>query len=274
MRWLRLALIAAIVLAIPATLKRLTHSFHIERLFVDLPVKMSQPEASDEIRQILSQDFEYLGRGSQAFVFSSADRKYVLKLFLFDSPSRSLIRRFFYRSEEMPMAVKVLQACQIADRLASNETGLVYVHPEPTQKNLPVVRLYGPAWHRSMIELDRYRFAIQRLARPLKQVLLEAYLANDRERFGCLVSDLLSLLSKRIALGIYNTDPTLFDNFGFIDDRAVEIDFGNYILIDEHCDRSRDQYEKARYTSQLLEWTRINAPEWIEDVVQLIDSSS
>lgn len=274
MRWIRPALfilLASAALALPASLKRLTHSFHIARLFVDLPeqtVWQADGRARpDEIRRILSQDFAYLGRGSQAFVFASADRRYVLKLFLFDA-QKPVVRRFFHRPDRRTRekieetAVRVLQASRIAYQMAADETGLVYVHLQPTHLQLPWVRLHGPAWRRSTIEMDAYRFVIQRMALPFDRVLLEARLANDRERFCRAIDGFLSLLSKRIALGICNTDPTLFDNFGWMDDRAVEIDFGKYVL------RESGQSQIQPYMDQLLEWTLKNAPEWHEDAVR------
>ena len=104
-----LVFLVALSLSCPAAMKRLTHSFHVARLFVTL---LQEPcpkwtgfnslydesvnvSSLEKVRQVLSQDFDYLGRGSQAFVFASRDGSAVLKLFIFDSVD-SFIHRFFH----------------------------------------------------------------------------------------------------------------------------------------------------------------------------------
>ena len=275
------ALFVSSVLCLPVSLKRCTHSYHLSRLGVDLsdrpdwdvPTRLS----SGEIARIFNQEFYYLDRGSQAFVFTSSDQNYVLKLFIFDSPFSSLSHRFFHRfDKDLPKrtehrAVKTMQACKTAIVYAPYETGLIDVHLNLRPAGWPLVHLNGPAWHRETVALDRVRFALQRRARPLKQALLYSLNKGDRAAFCEQVDALLSMLKGRISSGIYNADPTLFENFGMIGKQAVEIDFGNYVYCPHLFKGNRSQEEKARYMNQLLKWVERHKPEWKDEVSQRIE---
>lgn len=268
-------------LVLPSALKRLTHSFHANRLRAVLPSIQSSNKfhrtSLETVRGYLSQDYYYLSRGSQAFVFVSADHRVVLKLFIFDSTD-SFCHRFFHsflrKSRDASFsnrmenrAIRTLEACKLADRYLPNETAIVYAHLNPGSGNLPLVHLIGPAWKRLDIQLDAVRFVLQKRADSLSETLMQAYLQHDQNRFFYLINQFNAMLDRRIACGIANTDPTLFDNFGVIGSQPVEIDFGNYIYCSELAIINRAREEKARYTDQLLKWVEWNIPQWKDGVV-------
>ena len=252
------ACLVAFGLLLPGSLKRWTHSFHVSRLLIDLPVHSTWDVSSnlspEDVRHIFSQEFYYLGRGSQAFVFRSQDQDYVLKLFIL---------------EDEPHAVKIMQASQTAMLYVPQETGLLYVHLNPG--SAPSVILNGPAWHRQTISLDRFRFVLQRRASSLKQALLACYEKKDQALFNTIIESFCSVLHRRISFGIYNSDSTLFDNFGMIDGQVVEIDFGNYVYCPDLFKGRRPQEELDRYASQLLKWVGQNMPEWRNEAVRRVN---
>jgi len=274
-------------LIFPAAMKRLTHSFHAARLFGTLsqdgfwnaPSQISL----DQIRQILSQNFKYLGRGSQAFVFVSEDGSVVLKLLIFDS-SDSLTHRLFhsifntssqasYSHQVQKRAVRTLKACELADQYLADDAAILFVHLNPETESLPTVRLIGPSWKRINIQLNSVRFVLQKRADLLNETLMQAYLQKDQQRFFTIVEQLNALLNRRTACGIGNSDPTLFENFGVIGTQPVEIDFGNFYYCPEMIKHKRFQEEKARYTDQLLKWVERYIPQWKDDVAMRIKES-
>jgi hypothetical protein len=270
-RALFLFLLASSIICMPALLKRCTHSFHLERFRVQAPLTQKDLPASDGVKQILAQEFTYLGRGSQAFVFASQDGQYVLKVLFFDSPKDRLLWRFFHCQDlglldrVEAKARKTFEACRLAERYMAEETGLVYLHLMPSS-HLPEVSLKGPAWHRTTLRLDDMRWIIQRRVCPLKEALADVYRKKDHDRFSNLIQSILSVLSKRMEKGIYNTDPTLFGNFGVLGDRALEIDFGNYVYEPARL----PTLEKERTLRQLVEWTEKHAPEWKKEALRTI----
>ncbi len=249
--------IFAALFCLPAGLKKWTCSFHTMRcippiIMEEQGVIFSKLEA-DEISKILSQPFRYLDRGAQSFVFSSLDGLYVLKLFFFDLFPK------FHKQNNIEKVKKTMRSCRIAAGVAE-ETGLIYLHFGPSKELLPKLLLLGPAWHCTHLEGAGYCFALQKRAILLKESLRSAYLEKNR---GVFIKRLETFLDqRRISMGIRNSDRSLYSNFGFVEDRAIEIDFGNYYHETDTC----REKEIARYKKRLSEWASIETPEWKEEI--------
>jgi hypothetical protein len=194
---------------------------------------------------ILDQPFHYIDKGSQSYVFESRDGKYVIKFFRFDYPETTL------------KVLTLFNACKIAYDQLREETGLIYLHLNLTQEGLPILLCKDAIGRKYRFPLDQYRFAIQKKAKSFRLTLQEA--RNDPVLMKKRMDQFLDLLRSRTAKGIFNTDPTLSRNFGFLDDRAIEIDFGNYRPTSTHNEIS----EMLRYTERLRRWLSTEAPEWV-----------
>jgi hypothetical protein len=205
-----------------------------------------------------------------------------LKLFIFDSID-SFSHRFFqallrkppdtaFSTHAQKKAIQTLEACRLAYQYLPDETAILYLHLHPGSDHLPTIHLRGPTWNCLPIQSETLRFVLQKRANPLDQSLMQAYLNHDRSRFFYLIDQLNVLLDRRIACGIRNTDPTLFENFGVIGDQPIEIDFGNYTLCPDFFLYHRADDEKARYTDQLIQWVERSIPQWKDDVVMRIKS--
>ena len=80
------------------------------------------------------------------------------------------------------------------------------------------------------------------------------------EEMRRLLDQFIDLLVARTEKGVINSDPSLSRNFGFLDGRAVEIDFGNYRPVG--CVDGPQEIQ--RYTKKLRKWLINYAPEYIE----------
>jgi len=240
-------ILIAASLSLPFAVKRLTCGFKIQKLLIDLPLKADwEPEISEEIREILAQPFEYLGRGAQCYAFSSQDGRHVLKLLRFD------------RGQKGRVAPALLEACRIAFQVAKEETGLIYLHWNPTQGALPVAQARGPLGRPVSLPLDSLRFALQWKATPALEGL-EA--AKKEGTLPARIGEIVSRLESRIGKRIGNSDPNLFRNFGFLKDRAIEIDFGNFCERPDFSEKQNARAELERYVKTLRFWLEQNAPE-------------
>lgn len=260
---LKSALVCLLSLGLPVALKRWTHSFHLSRCV--LPLKEKHQIFSllekKEVEKILSRPFHYLDRGAQSFVFESEDGRFVLKLFFFDPHPK--LTRPNSRGLARKKAKRTLEGCKTAS-LAHEETALVYLHLGQSDEKLPIVRLIGPAWKRSWLNCSHYCFAIQERAVLLKESLQAVYLQKNQQAFQRKIRSLSKLLKRRIERNIHNSDPGLFNNFGFVDcDRAIEIDFGNYRQCPDWKEADKSQ-EEARYLDKLALWMDETMPEWKE----------
>jgi hypothetical protein len=250
-RWcIRSVLCGALVLgtlSLPSALKRVTRSFHLARCKIDLPYhtewELPSRLSSQELENFLSQEYRFLDRGAQSFVFASRDGQVVLKLFFFDSPADR----------------HVLDSSVVAYVHAPEETGLLYVHLNETKNRLPSLTLQGPAWKRQRIALDQVRFALQKRAVPLRERLLRCYREGDLASACRILESAFALLKHRIDKGVHNTDYRLVTNCGCCESNVIEIDFGQY-------NRQANHQEQQRARSYLMRWIKKWMPKWVEEI--------
>lgn len=248
------------MLCLPVCFKALTRGFRLSKLTIDMPFhpEWEVKEAVAGIEAILEQPYRFLGKGAQMYVFASHDGNYVVKLFRYDqplNPVRALLRR--KKKDPATNARKMLDAAKLAFNEAREETGLVYIHLNPTEGELPRFFCTDPLRRRRTLPLDHYRFVVQKRVTPFREALLKA-MEEDPQEVQNKIDAFLTLLLSRTAKGIYNSDPNLSRNFGFLGDRAIELDFGNY---SKRCFDSRKEMEK--YTARLRRWLKKKGPEWV-----------
>lgn len=120
--------------------------------------------------------------------------------------------KLFRKQSSREKEEKLFAACELAYTRAKEETALLGVHL-CRQDLLPSVSLYGPLGRKYVLPLDTVAFALQKKAEPFLE-----------EKKGLLKS----VLQKREAKGIVNKDEAPLRNWGWVDGKIVEIDFGSY----------------------------------------------
>lgn len=253
-RVLLFGIFCLITLTIPVSFKRLTCGFKIIKLKLDWPYQSDWEVVNNfDAKSILSQRFTYLNRGVQSYVFESLDGKYVIKFFRFDRLKKN-------PETKIP---ELFSACRLAFDKARDETGLLYVHLNETSNQLPRMQLTGPLGQKIDLEPDLYRFVIQKKAISFKDAIVKA----DPEMVRKRIDSFITILRSRLNKGICNSDPALIRNFGFINEKAVEIDFGNY----SEKPTSKD-LEFALWIGKLQAWLKENAAEWVDYIDDRIAS--
>lgn len=205
--------------------------------------EVSNDLSLEQVGTILSQPFTYLNRGAQCYVFASKDKKYVIKFFRFD---RAKKRAFDQKVNAL------FSACTLAYNKAKEETGVLYLHLNKTEGKFPLLTMTGPLGQTVSLHPDAYRFVIQKRASSFQESIFKASPEAIQRR----LDSFLSLLQSRLGKGLRNSDPEIIRNFGFIEDQAVEIDFGNY------SERpTPKEKEFSQVTERLRAWLKENAPE-------------
>ncbi|OGN56213.1 MAG: hypothetical protein A3D96_02030 [Chlamydiae bacterium RIFCSPHIGHO2_12_FULL_44_59] len=223
-----------------------------------------------EILDILQQSFSYLSSGNQTTVFISADRQYVLKLFKYNRSRFPLLHKWKNRFKKKPkdsLLTKMNKTCQAAYLgcgIAQAFTQGIYAHLNVSQGSLPQVELIFRGRKYAAV-LDRYRFILQKRVTPFKEALLSA--RGDSAKMKRLIRSFTLLLVHRSSLNICNSDPNLGPNFGFLEEEAVELDFGNYHIIPRDPKRRIEEYDKLM--DRFEEWVQKNTPEYLMDLKQL-----
>lgn len=208
---------------------------------------------SNEIQSALTQNYHYLAKGAQCYVFSSSDEHYVIKFFrqsLYHPPCKK---------KKKQAREKDFQSYKIAYEELKEETGLIYLHLNKTKNSpipLTIVDKLGIQHH---LDLNEYEFYIQKRA-ILVQQKIESLMQQSLT--GCAkeaLHSLFHLLESRFEKKIHDSDPNMKKNFGFIGERAVQIDIGRFSEL--HFSKQRSLHSVVKKKEDLHFWINQHYPE-------------
>ncbi len=228
---------------------------------------------------ILDQRYHYLAKGAQSYVFASEDGKYVIKFFriyhltpplwltalslpIYLQPYK--VRKMIEKGQELS---KDFESYAIAYKEMKEETGLLYLHLNKTDhlgKQLTIVDKIGIA---HVIDLDKTEFLVQKRA-ALVFPSIDRFMLNEGiDAAKEAVSNLVGLLVCRYEKGLYDKDPDLNTNFGFIGTTPIQIDIGRFRRQQDHPN-PRD--EICRITDNFRQWLDQKYPPLSEHLKQEI----
>ncbi|MBI3508979.1 MAG: hypothetical protein HY069_05045 [Chlamydiia bacterium] len=255
---LRALCFALPLLFFPLAYRELSKGFRLDKLvtpwahgFLDPLTKASE--------QLVAQDFFYLSQGTQSYVFVSQDGKYVLKLFRFEGSANPLycfirekIRQKPLRMNAKEKEKRLYTACEIAGQYARQESALIALHTAKTDHIWPRVCLHLPLGRTLWLDLNHASFAIQEKAERIFDSLKTT---ADPDVMKRKLSSLHDLFKSRASKHLVNLDPNLHRNFGFVGERAIEMDMGAYIF----SENRQADYDRS---SQVATWLAKHAPVW------------
>ncbi len=247
---------------------------HLDRLFlksngsfcIDFIHSKIEPKEQWKVglpfpQEALNQPFHYLAKGSQTFVFASQDGKYVLKFYRFPSHMRRLHwrkisyalsshRKNIKTYNEKKFALSFSSYCLAAKNLA-DETGVVYLHLNPTKNLRTSIKLIDKMGHAYSIPADSTCFLMQRKAESFLSSLKKTMDAGDLAQGRHMVNELIALIVQECQKGITDLDCMVRDNYGWLENRAVQLDVGRFIL-DPHLDKKKEVVRITQVLSDLL----------------------
>lgn len=193
------------------------------------------PEDLKEIDQILSQKFTYFSKGTQAHVYLSEDKKYVLKFIKQHSyrPTSWLCYLPFsfnpyYHNYRLRQKQRhdTYQACKTAFTEFKQETALIYLHLNPTCHLNRKVTLFDKKGRKCQIDIDKTCFLIQKKANLIYSRITELMANKEVDKAKQIIGSVFALIDLLGKRGVVDNDPVIRRNFGLIDDQAVQIDIG------------------------------------------------
>lgn len=224
----------------------------------------TSPNFPKNLQDIMHQKFYFFGRGKQNFSFLSEDKKFVLKLFNNRYQNRLFWLRYFplqknitYNKEKWE---KTFKSYQIASEQLSEETGLLFFHPAQSE-DCPKVTLIDPLNIAHQIDLNQYAFAIQKKALLAYPYFEECAKKKDFIKAAKGFHSLFSLFKYKMDLGIADNDPLIRTNFGFYEDKAIQIDLGPFSFNEELKSLKKQKEEIKKIALPLQHWLESNHPE-------------
>lgn len=197
------------------------------------------------LAQVFKQPFTYLATGVQTFAFVSQDGKYVIKFFKsapLDNTEKSLKRR--------NKLIEALSAYHMAYEEIPQDTGLLFIHLNPTHNLKKTVMVSDRSGKKHLIDLDKTPFVVQEKADLIFDHLRKLALRGDAKGLKKSVTAVLDLVERRIQKGFTDDDRAVTHNYGFVDGRPIHFDIGRM-----HKGKRADEYEyiAKRIDSWLLE---------------------
>jgi hypothetical protein len=197
-------------------------------------------EVKSEASKILNQRFNYLSYGGQMTVYESEDGKYVIKFFNPRSVIKenwfhqfSKLRRFnslrwitnTYFRQKVRLQKYFLRYEQAFKDL-KEETGLVYVHLDPStclSQTLEVVDKEGSL---HQVPLDGYPFVLQKKVELTMHHIDRLLKKGDMTGAQESIRQIYDLFLSRARKGYTDRLQTLHKNYGFFEGHAVQLDVG------------------------------------------------
>lgn len=213
--------------------------FHYSYTFESENIPMSAA-LKDEARQHLNQKFVYLGCGKQMTAFESGDHQYVIKFFNpravvrerwfsdWDKFRRLCSLRWFsdnYIRRKVRLA-KLSKRYRLGFEQLREEAGLVYVHLNDSTRLSQTLSLTDKQGKEHQIDLDRCPFVLQKKATLATTYLNHLLDKGELEKAKLGIQEICRVLASRAKKGFTDRKQTLHNNYGFVEDRFVQIDLG------------------------------------------------
>lgn len=277
-KFLTVLLVIALLVGVERLSHFLTDGFGLPNITSNLPFNDAwsvnvSAEDKREALIALDQEYIYLESGSQSYVFMSQDGKYVIKFFkhkrwrlnpFFEAlplPASFHAKRERWKKKKKETVESTFTSCVTSYQHFKDETGLFYVHLNPTTELKRKLIVKDPIGLKHKIHLDKIQFLLQRTATPTDTYLLNLKEAGNIEGAKKAIVDLLHFTVERAEKGYSDKDPHLIRNFGFINDKVVEIDVGGF-----HRDPKKDleyfySHEIYRIQKKIVPWLNKYYPE-------------
>jgi len=225
-----------------------TDGFSIAFIHSDLtfnPAWETKPvpeQTSQELEKVFTQRFKYLSCGGQSFVFVSENNKYVIKFFKhrhFRKPYSFLLNIPLPGILELSRLCKLNKALfklqrdftsyKIAYEELQEETGLIYLHLNKGTNLNRSINIIDKIGIEHQIDLDNIEFIVQRRAQLLYPHINELMEKGDISGAKQALHAILDAIVIRCKKGIFDEDPRIHNNLGFIDKKAIFIDIGRFV---------------------------------------------
>lgn len=242
------------------------------------------PTANEQelLLKTLDQPFYYLAKGAQSFVFASADGQSVIKFFRLHHLTPPLwltflslpphcmlfkIRKIIEKRQELE---KDFQSYKIAFEQMKDETGLLYLHLNKTSQLKKRLTIYDKIGIAHELDLDQMEFLVQKKATLVYPSIEHLMQTEGLSKTKAAISALVRLLVHRCEKGIFDKDPDLNTNFGFLGHSPVQIDIGRFRMQEERKDPEATREEIVRITDHFRQWLDCHYPALSEHLLNEI----
>ncbi len=244
MKFVKVILFVVLFCAVERFCHHQTRGFSLHKI---LPRQQAQGAGLEgkelqEVEALLDQPFQYFAKGGQCYIFASADGSVVIKFFkqhhmhfwnwleaaplpgFLNGYRKHILGKHHHQSSDF-----LFESCKLANERFKERTGMIYLHVNRTdcfKKKLVIIDKLGI---KHQIDPNGVDFVIQRKADVLSHKKLKRLIKEKQiDKAKRCIDSLLDLIVERSKMGIKDLDPNFRSNFGFLGEKAIEIDLGSY----------------------------------------------
>lgn len=257
----------------------LTDGFSVSNITIDLPEKREweirpfTPEEAQIANEALSQDYHYLAKGHQAYVFESRDGKYVIKFIKFQRITPKPWYKYLplfgswneWRQEKIKHKAAILDAFfdswKISFEDLKEEAAVVMVHLNRTKNLNKTITFVDKMGFSHTLNMDDMVFQIQKKTIPFDDVISEQMASGNVAAAKQLLDRLLNLYVGECRRGYFERDYWIMRNTGVTPDNVpMHIDTGRFVY-DEKLKDPQVCYEQILWKSvRLRPWLQKHYP--------------
>ncbi len=236
-------------------------------------IKDLSSDQKAELDRALSEEYSYLGKGCQSYVFASGDGRYVIKFFKYQRFRPQAWLDYFafipavdkYRLDKIEQKNKKLEniftSWKIAYDHLQSETGILYIHLNKSDDLKKTLVLYDKMGLKHTLDLDKYEFMLQKRAQMLTETI-DTYMGQQNlAKAKELVGNLLQMIISEYERGVGDNDHALMQNTGVLGNQPVHIDVGQFVRKEEFKEPTCYKQELFNKTYKFRVWLKQNHPE-------------
>ena len=245
---------------------KILHGYPLNYTWEEVLSGFGPDDDKRQIQEILNQEYVYLGKGQQCYVFESSDQKYVIKFF------RTHKERFPFwvylpgmkerKKKEIAWKRSRIernsQSYVIARSLLKEETALIYLHLKESNDLKQTMRIRDKIGRSFNVDLDQMEFIVQKKMTPLLP-LLEAN-KNNAAYIENIIDLVFDWTSMRIKKGVRNKNRRCLKNLGMLAGKVIEYDVGEFRINPELSEIEAQKIEIYKSTKNMRQWLEKNAP--------------
>lgn len=203
------------------------------------PVTQTQKEL---ISEALNQEYSYLGKGCQSYVFESRDGEYVIKFVKFQRfRPQAWIDLFTFIPavekyqvgkgvEKYDKLDKMFISWKIAYEYLRDQTGVIYVHLNKGRGMiLPTLVIRDKMGLKHYLDLNEMEFLLQSKAEMFESTINDLMANGALDKATSIIDQLMEMLLWEYRHGFADNDHALMQNTGVLDGKPIHIDAGQFI---------------------------------------------
>lgn len=194
-----------------------------------------------DLQSILAQEYYYLGKGCQSYVFSSKDDQYVIKFFKYQRLRPQFWLDYVswipgmekYREKKIAQKTKKRETAFASWKLAyeelKEECGVCYIHLNKGKEWMSDLILYDKLGVKHTLKIDNLEFMVQKKGEMLCDVIISYKEKDDFAKGKALIDRLIALILSEYERGYADNDHALMQNTGVVGSMPIHIDVGQFV---------------------------------------------